>query len=207
MLTILLTALLFAVSGYFFSKQIRVSAIFWYIVASLIAIFVDPHSANIFSLGYVAFGILLLVMFMGVFDKGKFRNQLLGVRGEYAIIGTILLFPHAWGYFEFYGLENNFFQNNLSFYIGIIALITMLPLTLTSFRIVKSKMKYKKWKKLHQLSYLFYALIATHIILLDNQRFWLYVMIFGVYTIMKVIMLLQPNKAKQQQKHKAIQHN
>lgn len=204
MLTILFTAVIFAIIGYLFSKVIRKIAIGLYVIAAIVAVMVGSHEANIISLGYVPFGILLLVMFMGVLDKGKFRNQLLGVRGEYAIIGTILLFPHVWGYFEYYVLELGIIHNKLSFFAGLAALLVILPLTLTSFRKVRSKLGYKKWKSIHYVSYLFYALIATHLMFLDNQRFWLYVLIFGAYFVMKTIMLIQPKKAKQK---KVILHN
>ncbi|MFA6800714.1 MAG: ferric reductase-like transmembrane domain-containing protein [Acholeplasmataceae bacterium] len=196
MTIILSTTIIFSLLGYFFSKQIRKYALYVYAFFALIALIIGSQNANIISLGYVPFGIFLLVMYMGILDKGKFKNQLLGVRGEFAIIGTILLIPHAVGYLGYYFDFVGFWTGTASFYIGIVAVLVLAPLSLTSFRKVKSKLGYKKWKKTHYFSYLFYVLIGLHLTLMHNDRFWFYIIIFGFYIVLKSYMLIKTYRIK-----------
>lgn len=196
MFYIILSAVLFAILGYYFSKQIRKYALYLYAVALVIALVVGKDSANILSLGYVPFGILLLVMYMGVFDKGKFKNLLLGIRGEYAIIGTILLIPHMFGYLEYFIEDIGLLNATITFYLGVIAASILVVLTATSFRKVRSKLGFKLWKKIHTYSYLFYLLVGLHLILIQNDRMNLYLGIFGVYAILKVYVLVSDKITK-----------
>ncbi len=200
MTIIIFTTLITGIITYFFSKQIRAYAVILYIITGFIAAFVGSHDANIISLGYVPFGMYLLVMYMGALDKGKFKNQLLSVRGELAIIATILLAPHALGYLEFHLEDIGIFNGTISFYIGILAAVVVAPLTLTSFRFVRSKLGYKKWKKIHYFSYVFYLLVAAHLILIQNDRFWLYIGIFASYTVLKLWTIYSDRRDKKLKK-------
>ncbi len=197
MTVILFTVILTSIIGYYFSKMIRNFAIYIYGIMILISLVIGSHEANIISLGYVPFGIFLVVMFMGVLDKGEFKNRLLNIRGELAIIGFILLVPHAFGYFEYYAETLGILTGSGSFYIGILAFLTSVPLVATSFRKIRSKIGYPKWKKLHNFSYLFYLLIATHIILISNERQLTYLIIFVVYTVMKIYVLVNQSIQRQ----------
>ncbi len=196
MTAIIFTTIVFGFLSYFYSKQIRKYAFVLYGIAAFISLIIDSKTANIFSYGYVPYGIFILVMYMGILDKGKFKNQLLNVRGELAIIGTILLFPHVYGYLEYYLIELGFIINPVPYFIGIASVVLLLPLALTSFRKIRSKLGYKTWKRIHYLSYIFYILIALHVILLANTRLWYYIIIFSVYIILKGYMLIIKPQAK-----------
>ncbi len=197
MTIILTTVAATIILGYYFSKSIRKYAFIFYGLAGVAAIFYGSHEANILSLGYVPFGIFLVVMFMGVMDKGEFKSKLLNIRGELAIIAFILLIPHAWGYFEYYLEYLGIFSGTIAFYLGILAVLLAVPLIVTSFRKIRSIMGYKKWKKLHLFSYLFYLLVALHLVLINNLRFLSYLIIFGIYMVMKIAVLIKQNLDRQ----------
>lgn len=111
---------------------------------------------EIFLSGHVALGFFILVMFAGVIKKNTLpRKALAVVRGELAVIGFIFLLPHA-----FTRLSLALGGYNMS---GIFAMITLIPLVITSFMFIRKRMTPKSWKTLHKLSYLTYFLIYVHL--------------------------------------------
>lgn len=189
MTVILLTALLTIGLSVIFTKSIRKYRYYIYIVVAIIALILGDEDANVVSMGYVPVGIFLVVMISGIMDKGILRKKLFMVRAELAVIGTILLLAHSLSYLEYYLDDVGIFNGDLSFYLGVFALIVAGPLVLTSFPFVRKMMDYKKWKRLHQFSYLFYFLVGLHLILIQNDRMVLYIIIFGTYFLFKVTML------------------
>lgn len=174
------------------NKKIHKYNGYLYLTAMFISVFsLTLNHGNIVDLGFLPFSFFIVIMYTGAFNKSTIKKKLISVRAEYAIIGGILLLPHAWGYFEFYILELELWNNGASFYIGIIAFIIMIPLFLTSFQIIRRKMGYKLWKKLHKISYLFYTSIGLHLILLRNENMLNYLVIFGVYFALKISFILQ----------------
>lgn len=95
-------------------------------------------------------------------------------RTEFSIIASILTFGHN----IYYGFlnkgafirffQNPFSQNPLSFLISlfsIIAVLLLIPLFITSFPVIRRKMKPRNWAKLQRSAYLFWILIQSHAIL------------------------------------------
>lgn len=190
MTIILITALLCTLISFFLYKEIRKYSLFIYGVFIVASFFIGEES-NIISLGYVPFGIFLVVMYSGVLEKGLLRKRLFMVRKELAIIASILVLPHGLGYLEYYLEDIGIFNGDVSFYIGIISILVMIPLTITSFGYIRKKFTYKSWKKVHLLAYPFYLLVGLHLILISNDRQMMYIIIFGVYFILKLIMIIQ----------------
>jgi sulfoxide reductase heme-binding subunit YedZ len=185
MTIVLLTALISVILAFFFYKQIHKYKYILYGFFGLLALVVS-ESGNIITLGFVPFGIFLVVMYTGVLDKGIVRKRLALVRAEYAIIGSILLLPHAIGYLEIY-LDEVFPKlAGWSQLFGVLAFLTMIPLFVTSFQFIRKKFSYKEWKSLHKVAYVSYLFIFAHLLILNNDRFFYYLAITVVYIALKV---------------------
>lgn len=159
--------------------------------------------------GILSVAFFVLVMFAGSLNrKWDITKKLLSIRAQLAIIGSILILPHGliYTYFIFGDFIKNFTIPGLSMIhltIGLIAFIVMIPLFITSFKFVRSKMKYAKWKSIQRWSYLFYGLTYLHIILIllkkdniDTLKISIYTIVFGVYTILRVLKEFNSRKAK-----------
>ena len=191
MLTILYSVLVLTLIGILFSKEIHKHANTLYIVAIIIAIFTTTESPNIVNLGYVPIAIFIVVLFSGLLDKGTIRKRLFTIRAEYAILGSILLFPHAFGYFEYYLFELGISSITISFLIGIVAYLLMIPLFITSFQKIRRKMGYKNWKRLHRLAYVFFLAVGVHVILIANNNQLIYIAHFSFYFGLRLISAMQ----------------
>lgn len=156
-----------------------------------------------FTKGFIPTAIFIIVMFTGALNnKLKITQKLLRIRGELSIIASILMFSHGGLYLL------RFFKNSLprmlsgeemplKIYVinfsGIIALLIMIPLFITSFIMIRKKMKANTWKKLQKYSYIFYFLTYIHIVFCTSKKFGidypklsLYTFIFLMYTIMRI---------------------
>ena len=80
MTIILLTAFLTIVVSFIFYKQLRQYHYFVYAFVGLLTLIIGGESANVVSMGYVPFGIFIVVMITGVMDKGIIKKRLLMVR-------------------------------------------------------------------------------------------------------------------------------
>lgn len=197
MTIILITSVSTTLLSLFLYKQIRKYRLFIFPIVAIVSLIATDDS-NIISLGYVPVGIFLVVMFAGALDKGKMRKRLFMVRAELAIIASILVLPHGLSFLEYYLDDIGLLQADLSFFLGILAVLVMIPLLLTSFRTIRKRLSYKNWKKLHSISYLFYGFVGFHLILIQNDRMWLYIILFGSYFALKISTVLQN---RFQQKH------
>ena len=201
MTVILLTAIISVILALLFYKQIHEYKIILYVFFGLLALVVH-ESGNIITLGFVPFGIFLVVMFAGTLNKGVYRKRLFMVRAEYAIIGFILLLPHAIGYIEIY-LDEVFPQLlSLSQVMGILSFVIMIPLAITSFQIIRKKFTYKQWKKLHTAAYYAYLAVFIHLLVLNNERFLYYLAITIVYVLLKAPDIYKIFQKKYQTKRK-----
>jgi len=190
MTLILTTSMLTTVLSYAFTKSIRKYSYLLYVLAGIIALLAS-EDANTLSMGYVPFGLFLVVMYTGVLNKSVLKKRLLMVRKELSIIACILLASHVFPYLEYYLDELGLFQAQFSFYIGVFAAIVLIPLFLTSFQQVRKRMSYKSWKSIHRLSYVFYFLLSIHLISIQNDRQFMYLILFGVYWVMKLYEFIQ----------------
>ena len=183
MITAVLVLIIF-ITSISFPKFIHKHNYFIYVLAAIIAIIFSGEEANIITLGFVPLSFMIVVMYTGVFRRGFIKKRLMTVRAENAIIGIIFLLPHAIGFLEFY-LEYSDLTENVVPLVGLVAFTLSIPLFITSFQFIRKQFKYKEWKMIHKLAYPFYILLFIHLALINNDRLLLYIIIFGMYFIIK----------------------
>jgi DMSO/TMAO reductase YedYZ heme-binding membrane subunit len=168
----MILGLLLGIVAVFAAKYIRKYEWASYILALALAITLFVVD-NQHLLAEFAIGFFLVVMYAGVFtSKSKVGKGLRGVRKQYAIMGTVFGLIHGLYYI---------FDGQLE-WAGIISLVAILPLTYTSFIFARKRMTNKSWKLLHKLSYVVYAGLFAHMMLLGEYP---YALAFGIYFIMK----------------------
>lgn len=163
-IAIIAALILFGIVLYFY-RQIHMRQnryMFGALIYALIVILLSIFSINlgpiteIVASGHLALGFFLLVIFAGVLKKNTLPKKALTlVRGELAVIGFIFLLPHA---FTRLNLALSGYNSN-----GILAMITLIPLVVTTFMFVRKRMTPQAWKTLHKLSYFTYFIIYVHI--------------------------------------------
>lgn len=186
--------------AFFFHKFIRKYEFIHYGITGVIALafgVVEGH--NFFNEGFLGVSFFIIVMFTGVLTKSKLKRNLSQVRAQYAIIGFILISGHALPYL-FYLLEEGMIFVHLTIIIGIICYVIFVPLFITSFMIIRRRMTFKQWKGLHKFAYLSYGLIFLHLFLINNSRQMFYVVLFALYTVLKIIAVLDKHYTKKKLK-------
>lgn len=106
--------------------------------------------------GQLGLAFYILVMFAGVLKpKSKSQITLLKVRRELAILGFLWLIPHA----------TLLIIRALSALnpTGTLAFFIIIPLVITSFPLIRRKMKPDTWRGFHYWAYIVYGLIYLHI--------------------------------------------
>lgn len=194
MTIIFLTTILIVLVSFFLYKYIHKLNLYLYVLTAILAILALNGETNIITFGFVGFSFMAVVMFIGVLDRGILRKRLSLVRAELAIIGFIFLLPHAWVYIEYVLDDIGFFKAPFEFYMGVLALLVATPLYITSFPIVRKKFSFKQWKSIQRFSYLFFLLVGLHLILLQNVRMWLYISLFAVYAVFRVVLYIQKKR-------------
>ncbi|WP_315321662.1 FMN-binding protein [Stomatobaculum longum] len=208
-----------AVTGLCFSlleKQIRRRPFFFYlffVLLSLLSIFL-PKQLTIPPLAYLinrllrrgvlAGALFLWVMYAIVLpQKSRLQRVMMSLRAQIAIAASILTLSHniAYGQHYFVLLFTN--AGKLKSYELIAAcfslamILLLLPLTVTSFQVVRRKMNAKRWKQLQRLSYLFYGLLYLHICFIYTGglrkgkseylvQFALYTLLYGIYLMLRL---------------------
>jgi len=120
--------------------------------------------------GQVGFSLFTLVMFIGVFRKNSgIRRFFNPIRAELSILASIFIMSHLVPYFlNYVALIASIFSFKinvtLGFALGIILLILLIPLTVTSFNAIKKRMNASTWKALQRWSYVFFILAYIHAI-------------------------------------------
>ena len=151
-----------------------------------------------FMRGNVAIAFFVLVMFAGALNKKlNITKKLISIRAELAILGSILITPHCIMYFVRF-INKFMLGKSIKFLyvtyliIGLIAFFIMIPLCVTSFKKVRRKMDFKKWKKIQRWAYPFYFLVYVHIMiaLFNHKLDWIkiitYTVLFVGYFILKI---------------------
>ena len=208
-----------AVTGLCFSlleKQIRRRPVFFYlffVLLSLLSIFL-PKQLTVPPLAYLINrllrrGVLAGAMFLWVMyaivlpQKSRLQRVMMSLRAQIAIAASILTISHniAYGQHYFVLLFTN--AGKLKSYELIAAcfslamILLLLPLTVTSFQVVRRKMQAKRWKQLQRLSYLFYGLLYLHICFIYTSglrkgkseylvQFALYTLLYGIYLMLRL---------------------
>ena len=201
--------LFFGLSGRFIKKY---STIYYISISilSLLCIFLysqkTPFIVSIIVNTFVVSGNLAGALFIVVMYATILQNPLkqiaIRMRAEMAITASIFTLAHNITYGQRY-FVNFFTKFNklgittiLATIISMIMILLLIPLTVTSFQSVRSKMNPKSWKKLQSLSYVFYGLLYAHISLmffraLSKGRLiyaidlCIYTIIWGIYLAFK----------------------
>ncbi len=211
---LILTIALFIIN-YFLYKYIHQFNYYLYGIAIILGAISLTLEVTIINLGFVGFSFFILVMYSGAFDKGKMKKSLLATRAEMAILGTIFITVHGIKFILYVYDFGNLFAAPLYFYIGIVALLFAAPLFITSFMFIRKKMNGKSWKRLHRLAYVFYFLVAVHLILIQIDRInfepstskmalYEYIGIFGLYFILRIWTWFDNKKMKKKKTTKKL---
>ena len=152
--------------------------------------------------GIVSVSLFILVMYAGALDaKKSYTRKLLGIRYELSIIASTLFLVHVLPQIFHFGKYIPMMKKSptmsLTYHFialtAIICLILIIPLWITSYRVVRKKMKAKSWKKLHRLAYLIYGLIYFHVSAVflclpykQVDKFIIYSIIFVGYLVLKI---------------------
>lgn len=168
--------------------------------------------------GLIGFGLITVVMFIGVFPASSpVRKYLMPVRGELSIVACILTIGHVVNYFMSYfgrfleGFASLHMNEIASFVVSFILVILLALLTVTSFNFIRKSMKSSTWKKVQILAYPFFVLTYLHIILIlvtpnfsfDSKAFLAVVVYTGIMIAYVVLRLLQYRRTKQDAAHAA----
>ncbi|MDR1184310.1 MAG: ferric reductase-like transmembrane domain-containing protein [Coriobacteriales bacterium] len=124
-----------------------------------------------FARGTLSTSLFVIVMYLGVAGNNVPGAQnLRAIRGELSILGCIL----ALGHNVYYGLYYfpNLFSGELplvyliSTWMSLVLIAIMLPLTVTSVKAVRRRMRPLNWKRLQRWAYGFYALLYVDTMIL-----------------------------------------
>lgn len=215
--------LLILALAYYFADYIKKFCKEIYIVVSVISLMSIIHAIYIingYSVNYLpvlkqfmraidsgAMGgaFFIIVMYMGVLDmKYEISKKLRMNRGELSIIACIFTIPHNVHYFFGFVLNSKnivrmtgipLWTNLMMFSAGVFAIGIMLPLFVTSFRLIRKKMTGKKWKSLQEFAYIFYAMVFVQVMMVyisrpssivRNLNIIFYLFVFISYTIFKI---------------------
>lgn len=160
------------------------------------------HIFNAFKRGIFPTGMFIVVMYSSLLrDKTEIKRKFMRVRKELAIGASLLLGIHGVIYilrvidYLIYVLAKDMSVISLYFItslLGTVIFLIMIPLLITSFKYFRSRMKAKSWKKLHKLSYVFYAGIYVHLLVylikgktMDITKLIIYTVVFGLYFILR----------------------
>lgn len=172
--------------------------------------------------GIISIAFFILVMFAGALNtKWSLTRKLYSIRAELAIIASILMLPHGFIYlirFKMSVLKNGITALPITYLtyiiVGILGFIVMIPLFIISFKSVRRKMSAIKWKKIQKWAYVFYFLGYVHIFIIlvnkkniDWTKLSTYTILFGVYTVMKIIKVIKSKKIKAKYNKKNLQFN
>lgn len=132
-------------------------------VISVTAIYASEFSlSNLITGGFFGLSLWIIIMFVGV--RNPFKNiskKVRLIRAELSIIAFIFTFAH---------FIHDFMLNLESpILAGLISLIIMVPLFITSFETIRKHMNNKSWKKLHGFAYLAYIIMLLHVIFITNE--------------------------------------
>jgi DMSO/TMAO reductase YedYZ heme-binding membrane subunit len=114
----------------------------------------------------------VIVMYVGIFsEKSRIRSYLAPIRAELSIIACYLALGHVVAYLTSFGahvlISGTAYSMNLivSFGISLILLVLLILLGVTSFTILKKRLKAKTWKRIQLLAYPFFILTYIHMLL------------------------------------------
>ncbi len=128
---------------------------------------------SVISKGTLAGAFFTLVMFAGVFPQGSFgAKTFMPVRAQLSIIGSVFALSHglSLGKPYFLKLLSGIIGTSnaeldiatfISLVIAVSLMLIMLPLFVTSFKVIRKKMNPRRWKNLQRFAYLFCRILRA----------------------------------------------
>ncbi|MBU5405943.1 ferric reductase-like transmembrane domain-containing protein [Paraeggerthella hongkongensis] len=121
----------------------------------------------------LATALFVIVMYCGVFSEHSTVRRTVGpIRAELSIIACILAFAHCLNYLSSYldvlssNVEAIDGSQLASLVIAIVLFALLLLLGATSLKVLKRRMSASAWKNVQRSSYVFFALIFVHELLI-----------------------------------------
>ncbi len=169
-----------------FSHVVRKRAVLLYVLSILLGFLAyllkSIGLVNVIYSGTIGFALFVVVMFGSDLRMGRLNQlakKVMSIRGELSIIGFILITPHA--------LDHLFFDLDV---LGLIAYVIMVPLFVTSFKLIRVEISPKDWKRLHKISYAAYLFIYVHIMWVSEpMNTYVYIAIATIYFYNKFLQL------------------
>lgn len=171
-----------------------------------------------FYQGIFAFGLLAIVMYIGVLPReSRIRRALAPVRGELSIFASILMAGHVANYAGTYVAQRLAAFSTLpvneigGLVVALILAVLLSALAITSVGVVRKGMASAAWKKIQRLAYPFFFLIYLHLVLLLAPSAFarggetlfdlgVYTLIAGAYLVLRVRRMLCDNSELAQSK-------
>lgn len=129
------------------------------------ALFVLIHKCTL------ALALFVVVMFIGVFSReSKVRRWLQPVRAELSIVAWILSLGHMAAYLSSYATRIVAGTVDgavlIALIVALVLFVLLLVLGVTSFQFAKRRMSRTVWKHVQTSSYVFFALVYVHLMLM-----------------------------------------
>lgn len=200
-----------------FKNAIRKAPVFLYLIAGVLSLlfaltgtlsypfWLQSLLFVLMQKGTLACALFVVVMYMGPFkDVGFVKHRLMPIRATLSIVACLLILGHVAkyliGYLGRLGSVGSIVLAGLI--VGIVCLIIMLPLGITSFNTVKRAMTPAHWIALQKAAYVFYGLVYVHLALLllpssmqaagtgageaASASLAVYTVAFGLYAVLRI---------------------
>lgn len=137
-----------------------------------------------------------------IFNKVTVLKRIVSLRKELWILCATFCITHSIWYFlntnNLWGIFNSiYWMPDNAFWYWMYALVISIPLLITS-NIYSIKLLGKNWKRLQRLTYLFFILIAIHIILIKPQDSTWPIIAVTLWLIIWIIAFIKQNKLTNQ---------
>lgn len=202
-------------SSFFYYGAAALSAAGYWIPEGVLPGWLYQGIQDYITSGTWAAALFVIVMYAVLLPKkSRLFRCFMSNRGEIAILGTLLVLDHM-AYYGAYFVRRVLVQKHtlaaaqvMTVSIAVLLILLVVPLTVTSFKVIRRKMKPRSWKRLQRLSYLFYGLVYLHVAVVlypsAASGDWLrladlivYSLIFGAYAALRIGKYLQKKKKEQ----------
>jgi DMSO/TMAO reductase YedYZ heme-binding membrane subunit len=132
-----------------------------FVINVLGILFLDEVYSPLLHGGYIAYGFMIVVMFVGVLpNKWTISRRVKKNRGVFSILAFLFISGHVYLHlFTPYGGVNLF---------GLAAYVIMVPLTIISFRVIRKEIPPKDWFAIQKAAYVIYGLLFVHLIMVSS---------------------------------------
>lgn len=160
----LIISMLVILAYYLYKPILKYKTLLYTLVWAVVGISLFENAPSFlfpFLKGYVGFSFFYVVMIAGALPtQWKLTKVLKAIRAPYSIVGFIVLLVHPLNY-----ASEVLAQTRAIPTFGVLAFVVMIPLFVTSYMVVRKKMKPKSWKSLQKWAYLSYAALFVHLII------------------------------------------